>query len=353
MNVAAWDLLIDTTDLTRTTLVEGSVPTIGEGEALLRVDRVGLTANNVTYAVFGEAMHYWDFFPASEGQGRVPLWGFATVVSSNSDHATVGQQVYGYLPSSSHLVVTPAPGPAFVDAAPHRAQLPAVYNSYLPAVLASEHEGDLQLLYRPLFGTAFLLADFVASSDLFGAEQVVLSSASSKTAYCTAFLLHGTGRVIGLTSPGNVAFTRALGCYDEVVQYAGIADLPVVPTTYVDLAGSAELRSAIHHRFGDDLRHDAVVGATHYAAPPAGADRLPGPRPTFFFAPDRIVQRTKDWGRAGFRERYDQAWERFVPVVEGWVDVIAGSGAEDLQALWPKVLAGDVAPREGHVIALG
>lgn len=346
----AWDLLVDRTDLTRTTLEEVPEPVVGPGQALLRVDRVGLTANNATYAVFGDAMRYWEFFPARDGQGRVPLWGFATVTRSRSEHAAEGQRVYGYLPTSSHLVVTPAPGPAFRDASPHRAELAAVYNSYLPAVVTDDHDGALQLLYRPLFGTAFLLADLVASSDGFGASQVVFSSASSKTAYCTAHLLHGTGRLVGLTSAGNRAFVEGLGVYDEVRTYDEVADLSVEPTAYVDLAGSSSLRSAVHHHLGDLLVHDAVVGATQHEAPTG--ERLPGARPTPFFAPDRIVTRTADWGRDGFRERYDRAWAEALPALDGWVDVVAHEGATALRELWPRVLAGDVAPREGHVIAV-
>ena len=77
------------------------------GQALLRVDTFGLTANNVTYAVMGEAMSYWDFFPAEDGWGRVPMWGFAEVERSEADGVEPGTRVYGYLPPSSHLLVHP------------------------------------------------------------------------------------------------------------------------------------------------------------------------------------------------------------------------------------------------------
>ena len=87
---------------------ESGAPEIGSGEALLRVDTFGLTANNITYAVMGEAMSYWDFFPAEDGWGRVPMWGFAEVERSEADGVEPGTRVYGYLPPSSHLVVTPA-----------------------------------------------------------------------------------------------------------------------------------------------------------------------------------------------------------------------------------------------------
>ena len=82
MTAAGWALEVDRDDLTATSLLETEVPEPADGEALLRVDRVGLTANNVTYAVFGDSMRYWDFFPSQPGWGRVPLWGFADLVAS-------------------------------------------------------------------------------------------------------------------------------------------------------------------------------------------------------------------------------------------------------------------------------
>ncbi len=86
-----WHLSVSQDDLTRTRLVEVSEPEPAAGEAVLRVDRVGLTANNVTYATFGQTMRYWDFFPTEPGSGVVPLWGFADVVASRVDGLSRGR----------------------------------------------------------------------------------------------------------------------------------------------------------------------------------------------------------------------------------------------------------------------
>jgi hypothetical protein len=182
----AWDLLVDRNDLSSTAVAEVAVPTIGPGQVLLRVDRVGMTANNVTYAVFGDAMHYWDFFPAPTGYGRVPLWGFCEVEASEVEGVEVGTRLYGYLPTSSHLVVEPTGvGPrGFRDASAHRQHLPSPYNGLTTTTHDPAYERDredLQVLYRPLFMTSFMLADFLQDNGFFGAEAVVLSSASSKT----------------------------------------------------------------------------------------------------------------------------------------------------------------------------
>src|SRR5436190_15906052 len=110
-----------------------SLPTYGalaEGRAHLRVDRFGLTTNNVTYAVFGDAMRYWDFFPVETGWGCIPVWGFAEVVASTSDACAVGERIYGYLPMASDLVVEPgrADPRGFADVAAHRAPMASAYN---------------------------------------------------------------------------------------------------------------------------------------------------------------------------------------------------------------------------------
>ena len=46
-----------------------------------------------------------------------------------------------------------------------------------------------QALLRPLFITSWLIDDFLADNNFFGADTMLLSSASSKTAYGTAFQL--------------------------------------------------------------------------------------------------------------------------------------------------------------------
>ncbi len=354
----AWDLLVDRSDLSHTEVVDVPAPTPGPGQLVLRSDRVGMTANNVTYAAFGEAMKYWDFFPTEDPAfGRVPLWGFAEVEASTVPEVAEGTRLYGYLPTSSHLVVQPSKADAkgFRDASPHRQHLPTPYNGLIttaedPAYAVDQE--DLQVLYRPLFMTSFVLADFITDHDGFGAPTVVISSASSKTSYGTAFLLDGLHRV-GLTSAGNREFTESLGCYDEVRTYDEVEELTEGPAVYVDVAGDAALRRRVHERLVPV--HSAVVGAAHHDAAPdlAGGDDLPGSSPTFFFAPDQMRKRYADWGPDGVEVRHAEAWARFAPVVAGWVDVTLGAGPTGLDAAWQEVLAGAAPPRVGHVVALG
>jgi len=353
----AWDLLIDRHHLTKTRLQETVVADPAAGHAVLRTSRVGLTANNATYAVLGDTLRYWEFFPAPAGWGRVPLWGFADVVASRADGVDVGQRVYGFLPTSSHLVVRPerVGEHGFRDGAEHRSALPAVYNAYAetnadPAYQAGSE--DLQVLYRPLFITSFTLAEQLRGAAADGARTLMFSSASSKTAYGTAALLQGGPKqVVGLTSPANVAFTRSLGCYDRVLGYHEVDQLTVTPTAYVDVAGSQPLRERVHARLREDVVLDVVVGVTHQDT--GRASGLLGAKPTQFFAPEVIAARIAKWGRAGFDERYGVAWRSFAPRAQQWVDVVTGQGPARLREVWRQTVDGNVGPRTGNVVTFG
>jgi hypothetical protein len=353
------DFLIAKDDLHRCRFIEAPAPELEPGQALLSVDAFGLSANNITYATFGQAMSYWEFFPAEDGWGRVPVWGFAEVSASTLDELEPGTRVYGYLPPSSELVVTPARIGAhgFLDAAPHRAALPPAYNSYQRVTAdlsyAPERE-DLQMLLRPLFLTSYLIDDFLAEADFFGADTVVLSSASSKTASALAFELSLRKRalVVGLTSQRSAELTRTLCVYDHVLAYDQLDSLPAGRAVYVDMAGDAQVRLAVHEHYREQLAHSAVVGATHHDRMGEVPDELPGPRPTFFFAPDRIAKRGKDWGREELERRMADAWRPYADWADGWLQVKHEHGSQALERAYLELLDGNIDPASAHVLSL-
>jgi hypothetical protein len=305
----------------------------------------------------GEQMSYWEFFPAPDGWGRVPMWGFADVVASQADGVPEGTRIFGYLPPSSHLVVRPdrASPSDFVDATPHRAKLPAAYNRYIRVegvpFYQRENE-DQQMLLWPLYFTSFLIDDFLDDEGLFGAEAVVISSASSRTSSALAYLLSKRDGIeaIGLTSPRNVEFTEGLGVYGQVVPYEEIDSLEREPTVYVDVAGDAKVRSAVHGHFDDQLKHSAAVGITHKGEL-GGSGELAGPDPVFFFAPDRLRKRNEDWGAEGVNTRLADAWLPYVDWVKDWLQVEHGSGREAVERVYLEVLDGKSDPAVGHVLS--
>ncbi|MEA2214872.1 MAG: hypothetical protein QOK19_433 [Solirubrobacteraceae bacterium] len=353
------DFLIATGDLHECRVQESEPPAPAEGEALLTVEHFGLTSNNITYAAFGEAMSYWKFFPAPDGWGRMPVWGFATVAESRAEGLPEGARIYGYLPPSSELIVTPARAGAqgFIDASPHRAELPAAYNSYLRTDADPSYDAereDQQMLLRPLFFTSWLIDDFLRDSELFGAGTVVLSSASSKTASGLAFLLSrdGAAEVLGLTSARSAEYTRSIGVYDEVLTYDELGSLPQGRAVYVDMSGDAGVRAAVHSHFASELAHSAVVGATHHDRMGAVPEDLPGPRPTFFFAPDRVARRSDEWGRSGLEARLAAAWAPYVAWTDGWLNVTRAAGPEALRTVYLDLLDGRIDPAGAHVLSL-
>jgi len=353
------DFLIARADLHSCRFDDVPAPALDEGQALLHVDRFGLTSNNITYAKFGEAMSYWDFFPAPADFGRMPVWGFAEVAESRVDQLAAGARFYGYLPPSSELVVAPQriDERGFVDASAHRAKLPAAYNGYAAVAADPIYEADSepeQMLLRPLFFTSYLIDDFLADASLFGASSTILSSASSKTATALAFLLsqRENVEVIGLSSARGAEFARGLGVYDVVLTYDDVDSLSGDRAVYVDMAGDAEVRAGVHGRLGPALVHSAVVGATHHDRMGDVPASLPGPRPTFFFAPERVAKRTAEWGRDGFERRLSEAWQPYLQWSRAWLTVVEAQGADALQGAYLDLLDGRIDPASAHVLSL-
>ena len=341
-----------------TRFIEQPLLDLEPGQVLFRVDRFALTANNISYALTGDALGYWRFFPGEEGFGRIPVMGFADVVRSTHPEVKEGTRCFGFYPMARHLVITPGIVSAsqIVDVAPHRAGLAPAYAQYLPTsgdASYSVAREDQLMLMRGLFMTSFLADDFLADQDYRGACAVLISSVSSKTSIALAYQVRqgGKARAIGLTSARNEAFVRGLGFYDQVVLYDEISSLVPEPAVFVDMAGNSEVTAAIHRHFGDQLAYDCSIGATHWSAERLRED-LPGPKPEFFFAPAQIVKRTRDWGPQGLSGRMALAWTSFCDASDAWLRVVRGNGRDALARVFEETLAGRTEPADGHVLSL-
>jgi hypothetical protein len=359
----ATDFIVARNDLQQCKIIETRLPDATElpDEALLiKIDRFALTANNITYAVLGDELKYWQLFPAPENFGNIPVWGFGEVIASKHPGINIGERLFGYFPMATHLVIEAADVSkrSLRDAAAHRQGVAPVYNIYArvsgdPAFAGLQ--GDHQALLRPLFMLSFLVDDFLAENEFFGARGVLLSSASSKTAFGLAHLLHALRkpiRVIGLTSSGNTDFVNSLGCYDDVVTYDRVTSLPLdQPVAFVDMAGNSELRAKLHRHLGDQIKYSGQIGLTHRSASP-DEPRLPGAKPTWFFAPDQIRKRAREWGPGGIDIRFSAAWSGFAPMLDRWLKVVEGRGPETVKRVYQDTLAGCVPPDQGHILSL-
>jgi hypothetical protein len=357
-------LVVKRHDLRAFQWAESPATAMSDGDVRLCIDTFALTSNNITYAALGDVMNYWQFFPTGDAEtGCVPVWGFASVIESRCPGIDVGERFYGYWPIGDEIVLqaTGVHSGGFTDGAEHRQALHPIYNQYVRCSADPGYRADReaqQALLRPLFATSFLIDDFLSDNGFFGAGTVVMSSASSKTAYGTAFCLarRQAVTVVGLTSPGNAEFTRALGCYDDVLCYDDIATaLPETASVYVDFSGSADVRAAVHRRLGDQLTYSCSVGATHWDALGGGGD-LPGTAPVLFFAPEQARKRIADWGQAGFQEQMAAAWTAFMePVTNAehpWLTVVTGQGRDAIERSYLALLDGTVPASEGHILSL-
>jgi hypothetical protein len=337
---------------------------LAAGQLLCKIDQVALTANNVTYAVTGDLLSYWHFFPTGEeGWGMVPMWGYADVIESNHDEIPTGERLYGYWPLASHLVidaehVTPH---GLVDGVAHRQPLNAIYNRYTRTANSPGFEPALEhlnALLRPMFTTSFLLDDYLCESSP-AAKTYIVSSASSKTGYGTAFLLkqnranRSDYEIVGLTSAGNVEYVVGLELYDTVLAYEDVANLPNKDgsAVYADFSGNAKLRVAIHNYYGENLIQDVVIGVTDWTQQ-GSAKGLPGARAEMFFAPTQAQKRMKEWGAAEFMGRLAADFTGFIDFAHGHIDVTPVAGNENIQQLWTDLVKGKVDPRKGFVLAL-
>jgi hypothetical protein len=357
------DFVVARHDLQQCKFIERELPAAAalQDEALLvKIDRFAFTANNITYAVLGDQLKYWQLFPAPENFGNIPVWGFGEVIASRHPGVSEGERLFGYFPMATHLVIEAADVSkrGLRDAAAHRQGVAPVYNAYArvsgdPAFAG--RQGDYQALLRPLFMLSFLVDDFLAENEFYGARSVMLSSASSKTAFGLAHLLHTLRkplRVIGLTSAANSDFVKSLGCYDEVVTYDRVTSLPADrPVAFVDMAGNSELRARLHRHFGDRMKYSGRIGLTHRSSSP-DEPQLPGAKPTWFFAPDQIRKRAKEWGPGGIDTRFGAAWSGFAPMLDRWLKVTEGRGEGPVKQVYLDTLAGRVPPDQGHILSL-
>ena len=332
---------------------------LSDGEVLARIDRFALTANNVTYGVMGERIGYWKFFPVEAAEdGIIPVWGFAEIVESSHPQVPVGERIYGFFPIASHVVMRPAKVSEgrFVDGGEHRAGLPPVYNSYARVSAEPGYDSDLddaRMVLFPLYATSFCIYDFMQDHDWYGARQVVVLSASSKTAIGCAYAISADAsapRSVGVTSPRNAASVEKLGLYDEVLTYDALDNIDAsIPTVIIDMSGDGGVLGRLHQHLGDAMKYTSNVGVTHYDANtmPPGFIR---DRSEMFFAPGHIQKRHKEWGPGVFEKRAHDFWKDTALKSRDWLTIHREEGADAVKQAWSAVALGKTPADEAWVV---
>lgn len=349
-------ILVDQAHITTAKLEEAADAPLQAGEARLELESFALTANNVTYAATGFVIGYWSFFPTGiDGQGQVPVWGTARVVESASEALDVGARLYGFFPMAEQFVMRPEreAGGMIEDKAAHRAELPAVYNRYAEVSAGAMKNDGLRALLQPLLATSYLLFDWLSDNAWFGADQIIIGSASSKTGLgLCKYLAELDARpykIVGLTSAANKAFVEGLGACDTVLTYDEVEQLENVPSVYVDMAGNADVKLRLHTHLADNVKHSAAVGTSHWDkfAQPAN---MPGAKPKFFFAPSQIAKRREEWGAGVIERKITEAWKRVAAEADSWMELKFHDGLASALPVYEALATGKASPKDGHVI---
>jgi len=331
----------------------------------VRVDKLALTANSISYVIGSEAglMPWLDLFPAPPGNGRIPCWGFGDVLHSKHADIPEGERLYGFFPITSHVTLVPGkPNErGFTDSASHRAGVAPFYNEYSfirrEPGYAPEFE-DMMMLFRPLFGTSFLLESYCQDHDFLNqAGQVIITSASSKTAMGFGHLLqkHHGDRVqaIGLTSKRNRSFVEGLGCYTTVLDYDDIGALDTgTKAVFFDIAGNRDIAASVHQHLGSALIYSGMVGQTHWPDKDSAVeDSLPGPTPVYWSGPDQVMALRERYGEKDFLRRVQSSMIEFMLTAGNWIQIVRAEGPDEIDERVKSMLSGNVCANEGIVLA--
>lgn len=360
MSTSNQSFLIHKTELNNTKIHQEDLPELEDGDVLLKIDLYAMTSNNITYAVTGHKLRYWQFFPTQEPFGIVPVWGFADVVESKNEGIKVGQRYYGYYPMSSYLKVKAGKvyDRGFTDIAEHRSHLPALYNNYSSVKVQAEKnmaKDGYTSIFRPLFTTSFLNYHFLSDNNFFEADQIVITSASSKTGLSLGYMLKKNQdadgkKVIGLTSTKNVDFVKSTGCYDEVIAYDNIkSELNNTPSTIVDMAGNSGLLSSTSEFLGENLMFISLIGLTDWTS---GKDFKELQKSKFFFAPTVAQTMIEKWGPAKTNQEIAQNLSGFIVGVNDWMELAIINDMDTFSNLYHEMLKGKVDPSKGYIIQM-
>lgn len=355
--------------------VDLTTSALKSGQVLLAVDTFALTANNVTYAVMGDKLGYWQFFPPhkhaldeqqvdTQNWGILPVWGFADVVTSKCEAVPVGERLFGYFPPASHVLMSPSniSETTWFDGSEHRSALPAGYNIYRRVAAELDYnkaqEQERMLLY-PLHITAFALYDYFQENKWFGASQLVMLSASSKTSTGLAYGVKdhndsGNPRpaMIALTSTQNKEMVSGLNAYDNTLSYDEISQIDNrKPTLIVDMSGNGKTLSVLHKHLSDNMVFCSNVGITHWGDFDAHADIIKE-RSHMFFAPSQIQKRIQDWGPKIFEQKSSEYLRHSIGESRAWLKMTEIDGLEQLKGIFPDICEGKIPPEAGLIIKI-
>ena len=347
-------------DFRRLLVVNESLPTeqgLAEGAVLLRVQRFGLSSNNLASALSPGLESSWPrMFAATQGQGRLPVWGYAEVVASNRAGYEPGMGFYGYFPMSRFVMLHSGQQTAggcefdhtFFSGGGSDVSMASVENL---------SDVDLQILLRPLLSTGFLIAQELMESQFWHTRQIIVTCASSKTAIGLAYFLQdyflreglsNAPQIIGLTAENHLGFVRQNTHFDQALSYEQFRLLDPCDSVLVDFSGNYRIRGLLHYFLKDRLIHAYGLGSCHWQAPPTGAQ--PVPDPEYFSALSFYQQRLQKAER--LNQQFQQRWGGACQAFNHWLEPKLVEGVEEVRWVYEQMLAGKARPTTGYLCQL-
>ncbi|PRP79684.1 hypothetical protein PROFUN_12582 [Planoprotostelium fungivorum] len=362
--------------LQKPVVVQSSLPAVPpKDHVVIRVSSFAFSTNNITYGQLGEmpGFLYFEFHPAPQTKETspkthavLPVWGFGTVEASSHPSVKVGEKVYGYFSMSRYMMV-PIGRVSRTGLFVPRPHLPSEFVPYNTITRCSadpmyrQDKEPETALYRPLFWTSFWMEDWLNYEKYKGADNILVTSASSKTAYCFAYVAkkrneatNNRRQVIGLTSARNVEFTKKLGLYDQVFTYE---ELNKVKTegkwVYVDVAGNPSLNEKIFQHFnsaGNPLLSSIVLGMTNIENAKDSAMSQQDKMETFF-TPMWMAKRTEMLSAAEIHKMQQKAWSELMNDSVPWLHM-QDTFYDNIVPRYMEIAKGIVEPDKGHTFSL-
>uniref|UniRef100_UPI00356569BA DUF2855 family protein n=1 Tax=Litorivivens sp. TaxID=2020868 RepID=UPI00356569BA len=181
----AVEVQVNKKDFREVRIVEPEAVALLSGEVRVAIEKF------VSYAIGGDDM-YWQFYPADDEWGVVPVWGVATVTESQNPDAPVGTRLHGFYPmaNTATLRLQKKNDMQFKEVSDYRVPLFGLYNEYGNVTNNPKEMMDFEnaSCLFVIFMTSYCVADYCDANDFFNAEQIVVSSVSSKTGFGVAKL---------------------------------------------------------------------------------------------------------------------------------------------------------------------
>ena len=312
-----WTVEVNRSELSASRILTETGQQLAQGELLIDIDRLAISANNITYALLGDSFGYWNLFPSTRPWGRIPAWGYGQVVETLNGDIPVGTRLYGLFPMASQVTIrAEASGSAIVDTSEHRSSIDPVYNRYVIDSTSSESQMNSYALLRPLIVMSFVLAEYLRGQCFFRASNIVVTSASSKTALGLGLLLGSEVRTVGVTSPENLGFVAAAQCFAHTATYHDdLEDIMTGDCLILDFAGD----DLLIERLRGSARGVCKVLRTGQTHPRAGGGAETSRQGSdTFFAPEHIKRLTRAWGHSLFDEKLRSAIAKFEGASRPW-----------------------------------